>query len=74
MGRVTNFGRRFFQRLRWLQRRHRYYSLPQQLRQMNFSFNSLTRGVDVPRIPGVDPVTSFDGNRRPSTDGGYPCP
>ena len=74
MGQVAAFGQRFFRRLNWLQRRRRFYSLPQLLRQMNFSFSSLARGADVPRIPGVPPVLSPEGHGRPATAGGYPCP
>ena len=74
MGRVAEFGRRFFLRQRWLQRRSRYYSLPQQLRQMNFSFGSLARGVDVPRIGSNLPRRRPSDTTRPATDGGYPDP
>lgn len=49
--RVATFGRHFFRRIRWLQRRLRFYNLPQQLRQMNFSAAALGRGATVPVVP-----------------------
>lgn len=74
MGRVARFGRRFFRRARWLRRRSRYYSLPQQLRQMNFSFASLARGVDVPRTSQLVAQYGLGPHPRLNSGGDYPSP